>query len=129
MRRIPNLGELTVGQRFLLMLAIVLGILFAIAAFGYFTGGWDEAQGQYRVQSAMPGLPTTKWDSRMFALDRDAIDAAYVERMKHLFATALSAGDAQAFDRAIVGARNVRKAYIGVMEAIDKREREAEQAK
>jgi len=32
---------MTYGQRFLLTLIIVLIILFAMAAFGYFTGGWE----------------------------------------------------------------------------------------
>jgi hypothetical protein len=32
---------MTFGQRFLLTLIIVIIILFALAAFGYFSGGWD----------------------------------------------------------------------------------------
>lgn len=124
-----RLEDFRLGQRIMLTVAIVIIILLLLAAFGYLTGRWDQADAQYRVQSAMPGLPTTKWDSRMFALDRDAADQAYTEQIKHLILTAIKAGDSQAFDRAIVGARNTRKSYIAVMEAIDKREREAEEKK
>jgi len=126
---IPPLSELSLGHRIALTFIVVLIILFALALFGFLTGGWDRADAQYRVQSVMPGLPTTKWDSRMFALDRDAADEAYKDQMKHLFGVALKGSDPQSFDRAIVGARNTRKAYLMVMEAIDKRERESEEAK
>ena len=122
------LEDMSLGERIIATAIICIIILLILAFIGWVSGGW-EAQGQYRVQSAMPGLPTSKWDSRMFALDRDAADEAYRDQVKHLFLVALKGNDPQAFERATIGARNVRKAYIAVMEAIDKREREAEQAK
>jgi len=66
----------------------------------------------------------------MFALDRDAADGAYVEHLKKLILIALShPEDVKSFERAVVGARNTRKAYIAVMDGIDRREREAEEKK
>ena len=122
------LEDYSLGERIIATAIICIIILLILAFIGWISGGW-EAQGQYRIQSAMPGLPTSKWDSRMFALDRDAVDEAYKDQLKHLFSIWLKSGDAQAPERAIVGARNLRRAYIGVMEGIDKRERDAEQAK
>ena len=122
------LEDYSLGERIIATAIICIIILLILAFIGWISGGW-EAQGQYRIQSAMPGLPTSKWDSRMFALDRDAADEAYKDQMKHLFGVALKGSDPQSFDRAIVGARNTRKAYLMVMEAIDKRERESEEAK
>ena|SRR5215475_5246244 len=123
------LEEQTLVRRILTTVIIIIIVLLALALIGWISGGWEDAHAQYRVQSVMPGLPTTKWDSRMFALDRDAADEAYRDQMKHLFGIAIKGNDPASFDRAIVGARNLRKAYIAVMEAIDKRERESEEAK
>jgi len=127
-RTMKHPADMNIGERIALTIVIVLVILFAMAAFGYFSGGW-EAAGQYRVQPAMPRPPTSKWESRLITLDRDAADTAYTEHLKKLILTALAAGDTNAFDRALVGARNTRKAYIAIMDAIEKREREVEQAK
>src|SRR5215471_12151105 len=121
-----RLEDLTFPRRILLTIIVVLMILFALAAFGYFTGGW-EAQGQYRIQSAIPGEPASTWDTRMFALDRDALDEAYKDYLKKLFTTMLNAGDVQASDRAVVGAKNMRRVYIKVMEAIDMREKASQE--
>ena len=126
---IRPLEQQTVGHRIATTFIIVVVVILLIALIGWLSGGW-EAQGQYRVQSVMPGLPTTKWDSRMFALDREAADAAYTEHVKKLILVALShPEDTASFQRGTIGARNTRKAYIAIMEAIEKREREAEQAK
>jgi len=32
---------MSTGQRFALIMLIVLVIIFALAAYGYFSGGWD----------------------------------------------------------------------------------------
>ena len=65
----------------------------------------------------------------MFALDRDAADEAYKEKMKQLFDVWLRSGDIQAPDRAIVGAINARRAYRRVMEGIERRETESLKAR
>ena len=48
-------GELTIGQRILLTLLIVLVIIFALAFLGWATGRWDEAPAQQQVEETAPG--------------------------------------------------------------------------
>src|SRR5215831_2424237 len=127
--RIPSLEDLSIWRR----IAVALVILFiaAMIVLGLSLVLDDEkATGapQPRLQSAIPGQPASTWDSRMFALDRDATDAAYVEHLKKLILVALSRpDDPHSFERAVVGAINTRKAYIAIMEGIDKREKASEE--
>jgi hypothetical protein len=95
-------------------------ILFSLAWCGY--DRW-QAEAEYYVQSAIPGQPS-KWDDHLFALDREALQEAYRDQLRHLFSVAMKSPDAQSFGRAKVGAENARKAYIAVMEAIEAREKE-----
>jgi hypothetical protein len=105
---------MTFAQRFLLTLIIILVILFALAAFGYFTGRWgDDAEAQT--------VPPSKYDKRIAELDREAIDEAYKEKIIALFNTWLSDPSEQP-SRAVRGAQNARRAYIGAMIEIEKRE-------
>jgi len=127
MQRIPSLGELTIGHRIAITMGIVMVILFALALFGFLTGGWDQAEGAYQIQSAIPGQPASTWDDRMFALDRDAVDEAYKDHLKKLFGVMLTAGDVHASERAIHGAMNMRKIYVQIMENIDKREKASQE--
>jgi len=123
------LEDMSIGHRVALTMIIVLIILFALAAYGFFSGAWDQAEGAQgpRLQSAIPGEPASTWDSRMFALDREALDDAYKEHVKHLFLTILRAGDPGAGERAIVGAKNMRKYYVKIQDAIDAREKASQE--
>jgi hypothetical protein len=106
------------------VIVAALAIIFLAA---YLLSAWG--QGGLRLQSAIPGDPPSTWDTRMFALDRDAADEAYKEKMKQLFDVWLRSGDIQAPDRAIVGAINARRAYRRVMEGIERRETESLKAR
>jgi hypothetical protein len=106
------------------VIVAALAVLFLAA---YMLSAWG--QGAFRLQSAIPGDPPTTWDTRMFALDRDAVDEAYKDKMKQLFDVWLRSGDLQAPDRAVVGAINARRAYRRVMEGIEKREMESLKAR
>jgi len=119
MRRVPNLGELTVGQRFLLTIIIVLVILFAMAAFGYFTGGW-EAQGE----QAEPQLyGDTPLDAVVIRLDKRALDQAYENRVMRLWEVWISptTRDATSFTN---GLKIARARYAEAAAAIGRRERQ-----
>ena len=119
MRRVPNLGELTVGQRFLLTIIIVLVILFAMAAFGYFTGGW-EAQGE----QAEPQLyGDTPLDAVLIRLDKRALDQAYENRVMRLWEVWISptTRDATSFTN---GLKIARARYAEAAAAIGRRERQ-----
>jgi hypothetical protein len=105
---------MTFAQRFLLTLIIILVILFALAAFGYFTGRWgDDAEAQT--------VPPSKYDIRLLELDREAIEEAYKNQIMHLFETWMKDERGQP-QRAVTGARQAQRAYIGAMIEIEKRE-------
>jgi len=118
MRRVPSLEELTVGRRILLTLVLVLIILFALAAFGYFTGGW-EAQGEGFLEP-----PPSPYDDTMRAIEREAVEEAYRDRLVSLFNTWMKDDTGQPA-RAIQGARKARHAFIDVMQEIEAREKKA----
>jgi hypothetical protein len=109
-----KLEDLSIGHRIAISVIIVLAILFALALFGYLTGGW-EAEAQV--------VPPSKFDKRIAELDREAIDEAYKEKIIALFNTWLSDPSEQP-SRAVKGAQNARRAYIGAMQAIERREAE-----
>jgi hypothetical protein len=109
------LNEFTIGQRIILTMVIVLVILFALAAFGYFIGGWDEAQGE-------PLLPS-KFDKELIALDKEAIKQAYHDQVVRLFAVWMKDEHDQP-RRALVGINQARRAYIESMTALEKREQQ-----
>jgi hypothetical protein len=105
---------MSLGHRIAITFVIVLVILFALALYGYLTGGW-EAEAQV--------VPPSKYDKRIAELDREAIDEAYKEKIIALFNTWLSDPSEQP-SRAVKGAQNARRAYIGAMQAIERKEAE-----
>src|SRR5262249_46131643 len=111
-----SLEDMSLGHRIALTFVIVLIILFALAAYGFFSGAWDQAEGapQPKLQSAIKDQPATTYDARIFALDRDALDEAYKDYIKNLFVVWMKSGDAPAPERAVVGANNARRAYLRV---------------
>ena len=109
-----RLEDLPIGKRIVITVIILLVILFALALFGYLTGGW-EAEAQ--------AIPPSKYDKRIAELDREAIDEAYRDKIIALFGTWLSDPSEQP-SRAVKGAQNARRAYIGAMQAIEKKEAE-----
>jgi len=115
---IPRLEDMTVGQRFLLLIVVVLVILFALAAFGYFGGRWDQAEGQAITEGFV--VPARFHDD-VLALDRQALDAAYEEQLRHLFRNWITdrLHDPSGIDR---GAIKARQGYVIARERIEKRE-------
>jgi len=123
MRRVPSLAELTIPQRISLTLIIILVILFAIAAFGFFTGGW-EAQGE----TALPPRTPTKWDARILELDLEALDRAYVENSVNLFKVWMKDEHDQP-RRMMVGLTQSRRAYNEARDRLETHKRNIEQEK
>jgi hypothetical protein len=70
--------------------------------------------------------PITKYEKQILILEKQAADEALRTQIHQLFLIWLKdeAGQPQ---RAAVGARKARKAYIAIMDAIEKREREIRQ--
>lgn len=112
---------MTVGQRLVLTIVIVLIILFALAAFGYFGGRWEEPA------AAAVQVPIDPRHERKFIdLDRVAIAEAYRDQIQHLFEVWMKDDTGQPA-RAIKGAKQARKAFADSMDAIDEREKQLEQ--
>ena len=115
---IPRLEDMTLGQRFLLTLIIVLVLLFAMAAFGYFGGRWDQAEGQ---EQQLYG--DTPLDAMLIRLDKRALDEAYHQRIIKLWEVWLSptTKDATSFTN---GLKVARARYSEAATAISRRERQ-----
>jgi len=110
---------MTIGQRFLLTIIIVLVILFAMAAFGYFTGGWE---GDYAHSAAARYVVPERFQADVAALERQAADQAYVEHIVGLYNTWVSqvanlGHDSERIDK---GLDNNRKAYIIARERMER---------
>jgi len=117
-----RLEDLSIGQRTMLMLAIVLMIIFAIAFIGWISGGWNMTSEDYlTLASADEPLTASKYDERIIELDHEAADNAYRDQIEHLFAIWMKDDSGQP-ERAHRGATQARKAYINVKKAIEKRE-------
>lgn len=98
---------------YLLLLGLILILAGSFAA-GYFMSP-VEVMAQTRSEP-----PASPWDARMLALDREALDAAYKDRLLHVFEVWMR-DDTDQPRRAINGARQARHAYIEVMKEIEKR--------
>jgi hypothetical protein len=110
------------GQRFLLMIIIVLAILFALAALGYFTGNWDEDE------TARPGYGLASAETRSeLCMDNDtrervrklmieALDNSLREKIESLFAVWLRDATDQP-RRAQTGMNSALRAYVGARAA------------
>lgn len=109
-----DLQDMHIGQRVMLTVALIVIIIILLACVGYLSGRW-EAEAQT--------VPPSKFDKRIAELDREAIDLAYKEKIQALFNTWLSDPSEQP-SRAVKGAQNARRAYIGAMQAIERKEAE-----
>jgi hypothetical protein len=109
-----RLEDMTFGQRAALTVVICLVILFALALFGYLTGGWDNADAAPYEQSP--------YDARIIELEREAIEAAFQEHVRKLYSVWMAEpANPESARRVGRGASNGRKAYIDAMGAIDLR--------
>jgi hypothetical protein len=100
------LTEMSFGQRFALTIVICLVILFALALFGYLTGGWDRAEGKVDVTCIDP-VDREMVRGIMLA----ALDKGLSNQTEHLFETWMKDNSDQP-RRAAVGANNAVNAWI-----------------
>jgi|SRR5215467_12085304 len=121
-----RLEDLTVWQRLILAIAIVLAVFLLLLGLSRWFG---EAAAQKIPE--LPPLPpkgafigkATPWDQKMIDLDREALDLAYKDTIQHLFSVWTRDDEGQPA-RAIKGAIQARRAYILVSEGLDRREQE-----
>ena|SRR6266536_3289063 len=110
----PNLEDLSLGRRVMLTVVIIVIVLLLIACIGYLSGRWEAAAETAR-------LPPTKYDDRMLALARAAVDEGYKQKLEQLFGIWLRDSTDQP-RRLFVGSLAARKAYVGAMTWIDEEE-------
>jgi hypothetical protein len=122
--QLRNLQDMTIGQRIALTFIIVLVILFALALFGYLTGGWD-VQAEPRAVDPYGELPL---DAQLLPVDKRALEEAYRAHLIKLWTVWLTDGakDATHFRN---GLRIARGAYHIAADGIAKRERDLGQPK
>jgi hypothetical protein len=111
---IPQLEDLSIAQRIILTILIVLIVLFCVAAVGFFSGQW-EAEGQ--------DIATTKYDAHLIALDKQALEVAYHDQMKLLFNVWLRDSAGTEATRISNGTKIARRAYTQAATQIEQRER------
>lgn len=111
-----HLEDMSIGQRAMLTVAIIVIILILLACASYVSGRWEaEAQGA-------PVMPS-KWDDHIDELEKQALDDAFKKHVAQLFSIWVTDNYQPRFPpKALTGARNARDAYIRSMEAIEKRE-------
>lgn len=114
------LDEMSFGHRIALTVVICIIILFALALFGYLTGGWDDAGAAPTPETP---VASSKWDDHIDMLERQAIDDAFKKHISQLYSIWVTDNyQPRIPPKALTGARNARDAYIRSMEAIEKRE-------
>src|SRR4030095_4700411 len=113
-----RLEDMSVGNRIMLTVAILIIILILVACIGYWTGRWDAD-----IAAAEPAPAPSRYDDRLLALDREAIEKAYLGQVQHLFEGWMKDSTGQP-KRAVTGANQARRAYIASMDAIEARQRQ-----
>jgi hypothetical protein len=89
------------------------------------SGGFKMAAEESRpyVFAQAPTEPT-KYDAQILVLEREAIDEAYREQMRHLFIVWMRDESRQP-ERALTGARQARSAYVRIMQAFERRQEQS----
>jgi hypothetical protein len=117
---LPLLEDLPLWQRIAIAIAVVLiGLLLAAAL--HMTA---EAEQQSRFSPT--DIPISKYEERLLALDREAIEQAYKDHIKNVFAVWMRDDRGQP-GRALTGAQQGHKAFVGSMEGIERREQQVKQ--
>jgi hypothetical protein len=126
-----NLQDMSIGQRIILTAVIVIVILLLLAAFGYFTGRWEEASAATASRkSIVDDIPIEKDEAHILALDREALDKAYRDHIGLVFSVWMKdPNDPDAPRRAGQGARNARKGYAISRDRIEEREQKLKESK
>lgn len=113
-----RLEDLSIGQRVMATVAIVIAILLILALIGWLSGGW-EAEGQAVTEGYK--VPERYHDD-VLTLDRRALDDAYILQGQHLFRTWITdrLHDPSGIDK---GLSRARQGYVIARERIEGREK------
>lgn len=110
-------AELSAGERIAVTFVIVLAILFALALFGYLTGGWQDARAappskQIALCSDEPGI-----NDQINEIAFKALDDALRGQIERLFTTWMKDPSGQP-ERASIGVKQSALAYVHARAAI-----------
>jgi hypothetical protein len=83
-----------------------------------------EESRPYVFAQAPTEPPPSQYDTQILVLEREAIDEAFREHLKHLYLVWMKDESAQPA-RAMTGARQARSAYIRIMQAFERRQQQA----
>jgi hypothetical protein len=115
--------DISLGQRLVLTCIIVLIVLLLLSLIGRTIGGWDESPAQPALVLI---LPPSKWDQKIIELDEQALDEAYIQKIKHLFDIWVRDYESAHPERAMKGAAQARRAYMQIRDAIEIRRQQIE---
>jgi len=98
--------------------AIISLIIAIVLAYILLSLAHDESHGQNQI---IIMLPPSKWDTKLDELDRQALDEAYVAKVKQLFDVWVREGLTSSEGPA-KGHAQARRAYIAAHQAIEKKQ-------
>jgi hypothetical protein len=114
--RLPPLHELSLWQRIVLALGIVLFAVLLLLLISWFANAQPMARDEPLYKDISP-------DSTLLLLDKRALSEAYEEQIRHLFAIWVK-GQAKSTKEISSGIRIAREAYNSANAQIAKREQE-----
>jgi hypothetical protein len=115
------LEDISIGNRIMLTVAIIVIVLLLLACVGYLSGRWEVEAAQ--TQQTDPTWVPSKWDDQIDELERQALGEAFKKHIMQLYSIWVTDSyQPRMPPKAIVGARNARDAYIRSMEKIEKRQ-------
>jgi len=112
----------SLAERVITTAIIVIAVLLLLALIGWCTGRWED---KAQAQSLVLILPPSKWDAKMLELDKQALDEAYVAKIKHIFDIYVREGLTSP-EGPMKGHANAQRAYVEGQKALEAREKELE---
>jgi hypothetical protein len=118
------LEDYSLGERIVATFIIVVVVLLLLALIGWISGGWED------VGAAPIDEPPIdpKYEEALLKLDRTAIEEAYRDQIQHLFQIWMKDDKGQPA-RALVGAKQARRAFIATIEGLERREQKLREMK
>src|SRR5215475_5869686 len=115
----------SLADRVILTLIIVVVVILLLGLVGWSLGRW-EATAQPLQQPMVLTLPPTPWDRKMLELDKQALDEAYVAKIRQLFDVWVREGLSSP-EGPMKGHAQAQRAYIYGQEALEIREKVMEE--
>jgi len=113
------------ARGFIITMATVLAILFAIAFIGWYIGAWDKAESAPVQETQLyRGVPLNE---HLLKLDKQALDQGYHDYVVKLWMVWLSSGAPKEAEQMRSGLQRARASYAIAAAQIELREKQLEQ--